>query len=47
MQIGKPTKRVKVRQAEQKNDDDAAVVSFEHLTFGYNEGSTVLKDISF
>ncbi|MGW8959224.1 ABC transporter ATP-binding protein [Paenibacillus sp. NPDC055715] len=30
-----------------KTNDDAAVVSFEHLTFGYNEGSTVLKDISF
>ncbi|ASR47665.1 ABC transporter ATP-binding protein [Paenibacillus kribbensis] len=32
-----------------ESDDDAAVVvvSFEHLTFGYNEGNTVLKDISF
>ncbi|WP_025717753.1 ABC transporter ATP-binding protein [Paenibacillus sp. 1-18] len=30
-----------------KSDDDAAVVRFEHLTFGYNEGNTVLKDISF
>lgn len=25
----------------------AAVVSFEHLTFGYSEGNNVLKDISF
>jgi subfamily B ATP-binding cassette protein MsbA len=27
--------------------DGVAVVSFEHLTFGYDEGNTVLKDISF
>ncbi|ALP38880.1 ABC transporter ATP-binding protein [Paenibacillus sp. IHB B 3084] len=30
-----------------ESNDDIAVVSFEHLTFGYNEGNTVLKDISF
>ncbi|OMF71425.1 ABC transporter ATP-binding protein [Paenibacillus peoriae] len=27
--------------------DGVAIVSFEHLTFGYDEGNTVLKDISF
>lgn len=30
-----------------EGDDDAAVVRLEHLTFGYDEGNTVLKDISF
>ncbi|MGW9527725.1 ABC transporter ATP-binding protein [Paenibacillus terrae] len=30
-----------------ESDDDAAVVRFDHLTFGYDEGNTVLKDISF
>ncbi|PNQ82010.1 ABC transporter ATP-binding protein [Paenibacillus sp. F4] len=34
--------------AESDDDvDSVAVVSFEHLTFGYDEGNTVLKDISF
>ncbi|WP_342428883.1 ABC transporter ATP-binding protein [Paenibacillus sp. FSL L8-0158] len=34
--------------AESDDDvDGVAVVSFEHLTFGYDEGNTVLKDISF
>ncbi|MGG4220254.1 ABC transporter ATP-binding protein [Paenibacillus jamilae] len=30
-----------------ESNNDIAVVSFEHLTFGYSEGNTVLKDISF
>ncbi len=29
------------------SNDDIAVVSLEHLTFGYNEGNPVLQDISF
>lgn len=32
---------------EAESEDDAAVVSFEHLTFCYNEGNTVLRDINF
>lgn len=30
-----------------ESNNDIAVVSFEHLTFGHSEGNTVLKDISF
>ncbi|WP_434954422.1 ABC transporter ATP-binding protein [Paenibacillus polymyxa] len=36
-----------LKEDDAESKDDIAVVSFEHLTFGYNEGNTVLKDISF
>ncbi|WCM63511.1 ABC transporter ATP-binding protein [Paenibacillus polymyxa] len=40
--------RMSEGRAESDDDvDGVAVVSFEHLTFGYDEGNTVLKDISF
>ena len=40
--------RMSAGGAESDDDiDGVAVVSFEHLTFGYDEGNTVLKDISF
>ncbi|MBU9710004.1 ABC transporter ATP-binding protein/permease [Paenibacillus sp. AK121] len=36
-----------LKEDDAESKDDIAVVRFEHLTFGYNEGNTVLKDISF
>ncbi|KAF6558903.1 ABC transporter ATP-binding protein [Paenibacillus sp. EKM202P] len=36
-----------LKEDDAESKGDIAVVSFEHLTFGYNEGNTVLKDISF
>ncbi|WP_153795090.1 ABC transporter ATP-binding protein [Paenibacillus polymyxa] len=36
-----------LEEDDAESKDDIPVVSFEHLTFGYNEGNTVLKEISF
>ncbi|MBE7899987.1 ABC transporter ATP-binding protein [Paenibacillus polymyxa] len=36
-----------LKEDDAESKDDIPVVSFEHLTFGYNEGNTVLKEISF
>lgn len=36
-----------LKEDDAESKDDITVVSFEHLTFGYNEGNSVLKDISF
>lgn len=36
-----------LEEDDAESKDDIPVVSFEHLTFGYNEENTVLKEISF
>ncbi|KKD52438.1 ABC transporter ATP-binding protein [Paenibacillus sp. ICGEB2008] len=36
-----------LKEDDAESKDDIPVVSFEHLTFGYNEENTVLKEISF